>query len=511
MRLLLTTFLFVAHGTALLAQWDTATVSTKDFVVGVDARGSLFHTGSEIRSEYPANSGKHMMNYAGLWMMGESGGTVFGAINTGEGQAECWPGPVDTITGLPTTGGSWNRVWNLTDQDVLQHRHSFNTAGYQPIEDIRDWPASHSTPNVNPILAPYIDWDLDGKYDPVQGDFPKLIGTTNAYFILNEGAGEHIVSGSPSMGIEVQGMAYTINSKALQNVVFVRYHLINRSSRNYSTFKAGLFLDFALGNANDNRIGTDVKNGFVYAYNGDLNDEGGYENQLPGAWAVFPKLTLDGSVGFSASDAVRAMPSTSEGLKNILSGKWSGGEPRTFGGKGYQTGEATNFLYSGSTDDQISGFWADSTSGDAPGTRNVLMIHNFNGLNSGEYVTLDVAIGVGLENGQPDAQRTQSVWTILNEFNVLGVDAISQNLGFRLYPNPVTAGEIITVDAGEDEIIQLQLTDFLGRVVWESGPDEKKMRKITIPCSDALPDGVYQMNMKTTSTISSHKVLIHRR
>lgn len=71
------------------------------------------------------------------------------------------------------------------------------------------------------------------------------------------------------MGIEVQAMPFTYDSgdPMLDQTVFVRYHVINRSSQTYTDVMLGFFNDFDLGCANDDFFGTDVLRNMTYAYN----------------------------------------------------------------------------------------------------------------------------------------------------------------------------------------------------------------------------------------------------
>ena len=101
-------------------------------------------------------------------------------------------------------------------------------------ESIKDWPASHGESNINAYLAPFIDYNGNGKYDPENGDYPSFMGDDAAYFIANDLYGENVLPQSNKLGIEIQGLLYSFSNREVENVVYARYYVINRSDRSYA-------------------------------------------------------------------------------------------------------------------------------------------------------------------------------------------------------------------------------------------------------------------------------------
>jgi hypothetical protein len=60
------------------------------------------------------------------------------------------------------------------------------------------------------------------------------------------------------------------DDSTLNNTLFMHYDIINRSDNNYHDTYLGLFADFDLGFALDDNIASDVTNGMMYCYNGEL-------------------------------------------------------------------------------------------------------------------------------------------------------------------------------------------------------------------------------------------------
>ncbi|MEI6750251.1 MAG: T9SS type A sorting domain-containing protein [Bacteroidales bacterium] len=173
----------------------------------------------------------------------------------------------------------WNRVWKLKKSDILYHKNNWNTPGYIPIDAIANWPAhGNTTQGQMPDIAPFNDINADGIYNPESGEYPLIRGDEAVFFVFNDSAGLHTETRGLKLGIEIHGMAYAFDQpddSVLNNTIFFHYDIINRSPKAYHDVYMGLFTDFDLGFADDDYIGCDVKNGSIYAYNGDSIDGNG--------------------------------------------------------------------------------------------------------------------------------------------------------------------------------------------------------------------------------------------
>lgn len=177
----------------------------------------------------------------------------------------------------------WNRVWKLTTADIQHHIAAHVLPGYTPIRDIEEWPAHGDTTQGELWnIAPFYDSNNSGTYEPMEGDYPLIRGNMALFFVFNDIRRPNTESGGAPLGIEVHGMAYAFdqpNDSMLNNTIFMHYDIINRSSNRYDSTWLGIFNDFDLGYAWDDFIGTHVKHGAVYAYNGTPVDGSGQ------AWA----------------------------------------------------------------------------------------------------------------------------------------------------------------------------------------------------------------------------------
>ncbi|MEI7660966.1 MAG: T9SS type A sorting domain-containing protein [Bacteroidota bacterium] len=171
----------------------------------------------------------------------------------------------------------WNYIWNLKKTDIDYHKLHWQDAGYQPVHDILTWPGNG---NVNlgeaAQLAPYFDRNQDGKYNPMDGDYPLIRGDQALYFIFNENRGPHQESGGGrSFKAEFHAMAYGWDmpgDSAFKNTIFMNYKIFNRSQRTYYNTSLGIFTDLDLGYMLDDLIGCDVYRGSYFGYNGRAVD-----------------------------------------------------------------------------------------------------------------------------------------------------------------------------------------------------------------------------------------------
>jgi hypothetical protein len=185
-------------------------------------------------------------------------------------------GPISTVMDS-TFDKKWNRVWKVNKQQIQYHVANWNNAGYQPIDAIEFWPA-HGDVLLGQTadIAPFYDRDTNGVYDPFTGDYPLIRGDEAVFFIYNDSAFMHTESKSKKLGVEIHGMAYEYdrpNDSLLNNTLFLHYDILNRSILDFHDAYVGLSADFDLGNPRDDFIGSDVTNGMIYAYNGDILDE----------------------------------------------------------------------------------------------------------------------------------------------------------------------------------------------------------------------------------------------
>jgi hypothetical protein len=173
----------------------------------------------------------------------------------------------------------WNRLWKLDRADIEYHKIHYADPGYVPVEAILTWPGNGDVSmGQAEKLAPFVDLNGDGIYEPMQGDYPEVRGDQSLFFIFNDIRGNHLESFGSKLGIEIHGMAYAFDipsDSAIKNTVFLYYKIFNRSLTTYDSTLIGIFADIDLGWPIDDLVGCDVERNTYFSYNGDTIDGSG--------------------------------------------------------------------------------------------------------------------------------------------------------------------------------------------------------------------------------------------
>jgi hypothetical protein len=250
-------------------------------------------------------------------------------------------------------------------------------------------------------------------------------------------------------------MAYAFDKpedSLLFNTLFFHYDIINRSPADYHDTYIGMFADFDLGSPGDDYIGSDVTNGMVYAYNGDILDEDravvsetfltGYGEHPPAVGLKViggPFLPEDGidnpaggcdysinglNFGDDVVDNERSGatncnncylpqnyfdPPLGADCYNIMRSRWADGTHLIFGGNAHPAsggvGPECNFMFPGNSDticnwgtqglppnggyNQNGKYWTETEVNNVPGDRRGLASVGPFTMNSGQIIPLD--------------------------------------------------------------------------------------------------------------------------
>ena len=358
--------------------------------------------------EVPAGSGKSTIFQQSLWLGGLDASDSlhlaamrFGQSASFSGGQDFWAGPLKTTDASLDlmTALKYHRVWSLTRAEIEQFRANFNNASYQVPEDILTWPA-HGEGDYAHDLAPYVDVNGDGHYNPVDGDYPDIKGDHCLFFIFNDTYQEHTETGGGKLGLEVHAMVYafdTPNDEPLNNTVFFHYKFFNRSANDYHNTYIGLWHDWDIGYANDDYVGCDVQRNSCYAYNGMAFDGSGE----PEAYGENPPVQVStvlsgpdglGMTGFMYhNNDASATGDPREAMEYylLLQSRWKDGSHLYYGGNGYLgnwgvVGPECRYMFPGDSDPDNIGtdgiapndgyntdgkYWTDPDSGNQPSDR----------------------------------------------------------------------------------------------------------------------------------------------
>jgi len=357
------------------------------------AGGDIWWDGSQSHYVVPnidAASGAPEVSalFAGAIWLGayDDGGNLILAAQTYRGRGnDYWTGPLNPNLGTiqKIDCERWDKHFTVYGKDIsdlrTDHLDPLNP-GVQttPSKGLLGWPGrgnpyfaeihGFDIRYYNQELAPFIDANHDGVYNPWDGDHPiiEVVGCEQdnynnpvyadqmTWWVYNDNGDLHGHSLGQSMKMEIHAMAFGYaTTDAVNDMTFYRYKLLNRNKLALNSTYFSLWTDPALGCPTDDYIGVDTVTGMGYVYNQDVIDESsclggafpGYGSEVPALGVDYFRGPLDSAgnqIGLSsfqyhinsASDP-KGDPTSALGFYRLISGFWPNGTPITAGGDGY--------------------------------------------------------------------------------------------------------------------------------------------------------------------------------
>ncbi len=443
------------------------------------------------------------------------------------------PGPIDLVTNAYDSAASsfYNRIWKINRQVIDDFKANRTKPFYVIPKEIMDWPA-HGRGNFSNNLAPFMDTDKNGVYEPTKGDYPKIKGDQMLWWVFND-IGMHTETGGQSLGVEVHGSCYAYNFRDLpitdsnyiiNRTIFFNYKIINRSENTYNNFYTGVWNDVDLGNYSDDYVGCDTLQNTGFAYNGTNNDIGkfGFGKNPPMLLCKLLNQKMSGFVYYNNnSDPINGNPSSTADFYNYLQSKWQNGNDITFGSNGVGQAKKTKYMYSGKICNDSD--WNEKTAFNQPGDRRFLVSTQLPvlGKDSTEevefaYILLHDPSKDFLKEGCDLPGKTLTKiqnWYDKNNFPSRPyygnkVNELTHNqLGLLIYPNPANNEINIKADMDTKEVIEINIFDDIGKCnytvmnIAQFGSFET-----TIDIGNYV-NGIYLIQIKTKSGLLFGKVI----
>ena len=475
---------------------------------GINVTGAIHWDFNGYDYEVPKGSGNHTVIGSALWIGGiDASGQLHGSAPT-YGLGSTWPGPIGSIS-IPFDSVSCSQfdyIWKIDKWKLEEFIHQFSignvTNGTYPIpQEIASWPAIGNG-IVNNTLAPFIDFNGDGIYDAMDGDYPDILGDQMLYWIYND-ALQANATGMQSMGIEVQAKAYAYNCTNIIDSNYVmnwttlyHYTIINRSADVYESVYTGFWSDMDIGIASNDFAGCDTTRAAAFAYSypdpngygpnppmqnikilrGTLADTGdGIDNDLdntvdePGE-----RTTMNHFLSYlNANGTPVGNPNGGTDIYNYLRSIWLDNQPMTYGYDGRDpSAPTTNFMYSG-VPYSTSG-WTALNAASTPDDNRYLLSSGPVTMHAGDTLTFDIAyvftwdslspngLTTSVARNQADLDKVQ-YWFDTNTFPSCEVYSVGipENAGpenITCFPNP--AKEMVMVLAGKRQLLDHHYTIF---------------------------------------------------
>ena len=165
-------------------------------------------------------------------------------------------------------------IWKVSKQEIINHVLNYTQVGYVVPPKIQSWPANGNTSlGVDNDLAPYIDFNGNGFYDPENGDYPCIKGDEAVYLIYNDDAQNDTLTEFEKVGLEIHMMFYQYQTNDyLDSTTFMSLRIKNVGPYSYDTLNIGMYSDMDVGYSENNYIGTDSIRNLVYTYKSNPYD-----------------------------------------------------------------------------------------------------------------------------------------------------------------------------------------------------------------------------------------------
>ncbi len=353
--------------------------------------------------------------YSGaIWLGGydDGGNLILSAQTYRSSGNDYWAGPLNPSLGTVerTDCERWDKHFIVYGKDIDILRADFldpNNPGIQntPSKGLLGWPGRgnpnfinvHGFPieQYNQDLAPFIDANNDGVYNPYDGDHPiievsgcekddynnPIYADQMIWWVYNDNGNLHTQTNGLAMKMEIQALAFAYSTTdVINNSTFYRYKLLNRNTLALNDTYFSLWTDPDLGCFDDDYIGCDTTTGMGYVYNQDANDDNpcgtggtsGYGTDIPALGIDYFRGPLDSAgnqIGLSSfqyhtlgAASATSIPSSTLGYYRLISGFWPNGTPITAGGTGYDpnnpTATATNYVFPSFPNETGGGAWS---------------------------------------------------------------------------------------------------------------------------------------------------------
>lgn len=209
--------------------------------------------------------GASMLYRSSLWISGTSFGTDtishLSAQEYRQNRINFYAGPLSSDS---LAGQYWNRTWTVTSGMIDSVKNGLYTT--LP-ESVLNWPVSgRSQYSESQTLAPYVDVNNNGLYEPQSGDYPVIKGDICTIAIFNDWNPRGFFQ---YWAFEMEGIVwyYMLEGTDIEKrTVFTEYEIWNRSQNSYVDSWISIWGDLDVGAAAANLSGTDIARHTVYAY-----------------------------------------------------------------------------------------------------------------------------------------------------------------------------------------------------------------------------------------------------
>jgi hypothetical protein len=481
--------------------------------------------------EFPKDSGTNVAFAASVWLSGyDDVGQLHVAAQTyRQAGNDYWPGPLDGGGNLDyVTSEKWAKIWKVTRSDINLHRANVSHDLTNTPASVLTWPGKGNIDakgkdgvvlTVETDMAPFVDINGDGIYQPLTGEYPDVRGEQALWWVFSDNGPTHTQTNGNPLKVEIQVLAYAYNRGTLiDNVVYYKYDILNKSPHNYPDCRLALWNSAITGGAGAGYyIGFDSVHRMGIKYLA-VSDWGGAGGSAGGPYSGYQHIvgytfvSLPGDLGTNYIPAgsymyyyndttVTGRPLLDVQYDNYMRSKWRNGFQltKTYGGygvpnTGYGPGLPCRYVFPGEPSDTSS--WSECSANNGSGWKNTVQGSNSFSLGSGGRATVVLALLVdsvggacvgGNFNGIKEVADT--AWAVYHNPPppILVPDVTTNETGLKIYPNP--AHDELHIDCGNcPAAVWVSIYNSLGQQVGAKECGQLTDTKIDI---SKFPAGLY--------------------
>lgn len=478
-----------------------------------------------------------LIYHNGLWLSATQNGSqrVAAADMTPEieDNRDYWAGPLDT------NGDefewmmcdNFDRFWRVNYNEVANHIQDFEDDG-----EINDTPATHilawpgrGNPNFAEFhdfelpdldLAPFIDRNQNGVYEPMEGDYPRVRGSWNMWKIINDASTVHTISNGNN-GRWVASVLYYAQvsepDNILANTYFTEIEVLSRGTTSSEDMTVGFFADF--NPVGVEAVGCNPEGNYAYSFVKDFNSSSTEDTQpalvMTKIMEANEDLESDEFSGYmyyveqtNNSSEPMSDPQSSYHYNNIARQKWKDGTDLTQGGNGYGGTVPTNFAYPDAPNEQSG--WSDCSTDEVLNKRSILSV-NLGTLQTDERGRVTLAhvfipdFGVGCENFEILNNIANNLEQAENTGPIISKISIVQNEGdLKITPNPFS--DSFTIKIENEEITKVEVYSTTGSLI--KTKENIRTQETHFDVSETISSGIYFLKIETsTGKVYSQKII----
>lgn len=298
--------------------------------------------------QFPKGISGQLKGVSAIWVGGkESNGQVLAATQDYRSKgSDFWPGPVgqemSTMSNQHTI--DWARIWRINSSSI----DAFLALGTHTLAntptDILEWPgkgnvyargAQGAYLRVTRDMAPFVDVNANGVYEPLYGDYPKMKGSQMLWWVLNDYS-LHPNSRTATLKLEVRISAYAYAKETIaDNIIFYEYDMQHALGETLREFVFAPMGDFDISDALNDNVGYDPVRRVAAMY--DADNDGSPSRHIAAGYALLDQpgdtwknYTPAGAMNFLRTEARSPDSDPENGQESyfVMQGRDRLGNPR---------------------------------------------------------------------------------------------------------------------------------------------------------------------------------------